>query len=106
MRKEIPEFKSEAEEFEFWSSAGTGADSTEFVDWSAAEPETMPNLKPTLQALEREESETDAWLVKLAEEALADPRPSVPAEEVFAEIRAKYGRGRRLSSRVDDEARN
>ena len=30
--KKIPDFKTEAEEFEFWSKA----DSTEYVDWSQA----------------------------------------------------------------------
>ena len=63
-------------------------------------------IQAALRALEREESETNAWLVALAEEALVDPRPSVPAEEVFGEIRAKYERGRRSSSPVDDEAGN
>jgi hypothetical protein len=32
------------------------------------------------------------WLTRLAEEALADPRPSSPAAQVFSELRAKYGR--------------
>lgn len=42
--KKIPKFKSEAEEFEFWSTH----DSTEYVDWSKAikNPE-FPNLKRT-----------------------------------------------------------
>jgi antitoxin ParD1/3/4 len=42
-------------------------------------------------ALEREEASRDEWLTKLAKDALADPRPSVPAAEVFRELRAKYG---------------
>ncbi|MGH9599544.1 MAG: BrnA antitoxin family protein [Terracidiphilus sp.] len=51
MKKEIPEFKDEAEEFEFWSSAGEGSDSTEFVDWSKAKRAKFPNLKPTLRTI-------------------------------------------------------
>jgi predicted DNA binding CopG/RHH family protein len=51
MKSEIPEFKSEAEEFEFWSAAGAGADSTEFVDWSQAKQTRLSNLKPTLRNL-------------------------------------------------------
>ncbi len=51
MKKEIPEFKSEAEEFEFWSSSGAGADSTEYVDWSNATRARFPNLKPTLRTI-------------------------------------------------------
>jgi hypothetical protein len=45
--KKIPEFKSEAEEFEFWSTV----DSTEYVDWSKAKRATTGvNLKPTSAA--------------------------------------------------------
>jgi predicted DNA binding CopG/RHH family protein len=51
MKKQIPEFKSEAEEFEFWASTGAGADSTEFVDWSQANRVKLPNLKPTLRTI-------------------------------------------------------
>jgi len=41
--KQIPDFKSEAEEREFWQSH----DSTEYVDWSKAERVSFPNLKLT-----------------------------------------------------------
>ncbi|HEX4030594.1 MAG TPA: BrnA antitoxin family protein [Terracidiphilus sp.] len=51
MKKAIPEFKSEAEEFEFWSSKGKGADSTEYLDWSQAKRAKLPNLKPTLRTI-------------------------------------------------------
>ena len=44
-----------------------------------------------LLALEREEAATNDRLTKLAEESMADPRPSVPAAQVFRELRAKYG---------------
>jgi antitoxin ParD1/3/4 len=49
-------------------------------------------IRAGLLALEREESRTDEWLTRLAEESLADPRPSVPAAQVFRELKAKYGR--------------
>jgi antitoxin ParD1/3/4 len=49
-------------------------------------------IRAGLLALEREEVTTNEWLTKLAEESLADPRPSVPAAQVFRELRAKYGR--------------
>jgi predicted DNA binding CopG/RHH family protein len=45
--KKVPEFKSEAEEFEFWSTA----DSTEYVDWSQAKRVKFVNLKPTLRTI-------------------------------------------------------
>jgi len=51
MKKEIPELKTEAEEFEFWSSTGPGADSTEYIDWSKAKPAKLVNLKPTLRTI-------------------------------------------------------
>jgi len=51
MKKPVPEFKSEAEEFEFWSAAGAGADSTEYVDWSQAKRTKFPNLKPSLRTI-------------------------------------------------------
>ncbi|MGA2352062.1 MAG: BrnA antitoxin family protein [Terracidiphilus sp.] len=51
MKKEIPEFKSEAEEFEFWSASGQGADSTKYVDWSQAKRARFPNLKPALRTI-------------------------------------------------------
>jgi len=50
MRK-VPEFKNEGEEFEFWSSAGEGADSTEYVDWSKAKRVKLVKLKPTLRTI-------------------------------------------------------
>lgn len=45
--KKIPEFKNEAEEFEFWSTA----DSTEYIDWSKAQRSRPVNLKPTLRTI-------------------------------------------------------
>ena len=47
MKKVVPEFKSEAEEFEFWSSRGEGADSTKSKEKRAK----FPNLKPTLRTI-------------------------------------------------------
>jgi predicted DNA binding CopG/RHH family protein len=51
MKKAVPEFKSEAEEFEFWSSSGEGADSTEYINWSQAKRVRFPNLKPSLRTI-------------------------------------------------------
>lgn len=45
--KKVPEFKNEAEEFEFWSKA----DSTEYVDWSKARRVKFVNLKTTLRTI-------------------------------------------------------
>jgi antitoxin ParD1/3/4 len=49
-------------------------------------------IQAGLLALEREEAGNNEWLTRLAEEALADPRPSLPATQVFRDLRAKYGR--------------
>jgi antitoxin ParD1/3/4 len=57
---------------------------------SYANPDEV--IRAGLLALEREESGMDEWLTRLAEDSLADPRPSVPAAQVFRELRAKYGR--------------
>ena len=57
---------------------------------SYASPDEV--IQAGLHALEREETGTNEWLTQLAEEALADPRPSVPADQVFRNLRAKFGR--------------
>jgi predicted DNA binding CopG/RHH family protein len=49
--KKVPEFKNEDEEFEFWSSTGEGADSTEYIDWSPARRAKFVKLKPTLRTI-------------------------------------------------------
>jgi predicted DNA binding CopG/RHH family protein len=51
MKKAIPEFRSEGEEFEFWSARGQGADSTEYLDWPKAKKARFPNLKPSLRTI-------------------------------------------------------
>jgi predicted DNA binding CopG/RHH family protein len=45
--KKAPEFKNEAEEFEFWSKA----DSTEYIDWSHAKRVKFVKLKPALRTI-------------------------------------------------------
>jgi len=45
--KKVPTFVSEAEERAFWESH----DSTDYVDWSQAQPLKFPNLKPTTQSI-------------------------------------------------------
>ena len=45
--KEIPIFKNEDAEREFWAKN----DSTDYVDWDTAESVIMPNLKPTTRTI-------------------------------------------------------
>jgi antitoxin ParD1/3/4 len=49
-------------------------------------------IRAGLLALEREEAGLNEWLTRLAEDALADPRPSIPAAQVFHDLRSKYSR--------------
>lgn len=46
-KKQIPTFKNEDEEREFWAAH----DSTEFLDWSKAKRAVFPNLKPSTKAI-------------------------------------------------------
>lgn len=49
-------------------------------------------IQAGLLALEREEAGLNESVNQLAEDALSDPRPRIPAAQVFQELRAKYGR--------------
>jgi predicted DNA binding CopG/RHH family protein len=46
-KKSLPEFKTEAEEREFWENH----DSSEYLDWSKARDVRMPNLKPSTRSI-------------------------------------------------------
>ncbi len=52
--KEIPKFKSEKEEREFWAEN----DSTDFIDWNKAEATILPKLKPTTKTISLRISES------------------------------------------------
>ena len=45
--KKIPEFKTEAEEREFWRRH----DSSEYMDWLDAAPAVLPKLKPSTRTI-------------------------------------------------------
>ncbi|MDT8390842.1 MAG: BrnA antitoxin family protein [Lentisphaeria bacterium] len=45
--KRLPTFKNEAEERRFWQTH----DSTEYVNWSEAEPLVLPELKPSTKSI-------------------------------------------------------
>lgn len=45
--KKIPKFKSEEEEFEFWSTH----DSTEYIDYSKGKKIVFSNLKPSVKTI-------------------------------------------------------
>jgi predicted DNA binding CopG/RHH family protein len=46
-KKNIPKFKSEAEERAFWSKN----DSTDYLDWNRSKPVNFPNLKATSRTI-------------------------------------------------------
>jgi predicted DNA binding CopG/RHH family protein len=45
--KEIPKFKNEDREREFWATA----DSTKYVDWTQGKQKKLTNLRPTLRTI-------------------------------------------------------
>jgi antitoxin ParD1/3/4 len=44
-------------------------------------------VRAAVRALDREDAAIDEWLRQRIDEAMADPRPSVPAREVFRRLR-------------------
>jgi predicted DNA binding CopG/RHH family protein len=46
-KKQIPKFSSEEDERSFWAEQ----DSTDFIDWRAAQRRRFPDLKPSLRTI-------------------------------------------------------
>jgi antitoxin ParD1/3/4 len=49
-------------------------------------------MRAALRALHREEAAVDEWLRRRVDEALADPSPNVPAQDVFKRLRSHHAR--------------
>lgn len=49
-------------------------------------------VRAALRALEREEACLNNWLRQSVEESLADPRPNIPAGQVFRSLRRYHAR--------------
>lgn len=47
-------------------------------------------IRAALRALDREEAALNDWLRQRVDEAFADPRPNVPAREVFERLRQHH----------------
>jgi antitoxin ParD1/3/4 len=47
-------------------------------------------MRAAVRALEREEVAVTDWLRQRVDEAFADPRPNVPAREVFKRLRERH----------------
>jgi len=57
-------------------------------------------MRAAVRALDREEAAIDDWLRQRVDESFADPRPNVPAGDVFKRIRKLHSatqRGERLA---------
>ncbi len=61
MSKQIPKFKNEDEEREFWETH----DSTDYIDWNKAEKITFSNLKPSVKKISLRLPETMLEELKL-----------------------------------------
>lgn len=61
MSKQIPKFKNEEEEREFWATH----DSTDYVNWDKAERITFSNLKPSVKKISLRLPETMIEELKL-----------------------------------------
>ncbi len=60
--KEIPVFKSEDEEREFWAKEN----STDYIDWDSAESKTLAKLKPTTRTISLRISEAMLEKIRIA----------------------------------------
>lgn len=95
-RKTVPKFKDEEAERAFWDSA----DSTDYVDWSAAARVVLPNLKPS----------TTTISLRLPAALLADLRvlaneQDVPYQSLLKVYLADRVRKERLRSSIVAEPR-
>ncbi|MDE0856937.1 MAG: type II toxin-antitoxin system ParD family antitoxin [Nevskia sp.] len=59
---------------------------------SGAYASTSEVLRAAVRALDREEGALNDWLRQRVEQAFADPRPNVPAGDVFKRLRAHHAR--------------
>jgi len=59
--KEMPVFKTEDEEREFWAKE----DSMDYVDWDSAESVVLPKLKPTTRTISLRISESMLEKIRL-----------------------------------------
>ena len=89
--KKIPTFRSEDEEREFWETA----DSTEYVDWSAARVVRFPNLRPTSTAISVRLPETLLTELKLLANERDVPYQSLLKVYLDDRVRAERKRHRR-----------
>jgi predicted DNA binding CopG/RHH family protein len=87
-KKNIPEFKNEDEEREFWATH----DSTEYVDWKKAKRVVLPRLRPSLKTISLRLPETMLEELKLLAHKKDFPYQSLMkmflSEKINEELRA------------------
>jgi len=71
--KEIPTFKNEKEEREFWENV----DSSEYLDWNKAKVVTLPNLKKSTKTISIRLPEDMLYKLKAKANALDIPYQSL-----------------------------
>ena len=94
--KKVPTFRSENEERRFWATA----DSTEYVDWSAARTVRFPNLRPTSTAISVRLPETLLVELKLLANESDVPYQSLLKVYLDDRVRAERRRRRRKPAGV------
>ncbi len=57
-------------------------------------------LRQALRALDREEALLDEVMRQKVKASMADPRPSVPAADVFKRLRSRHGRRAKVGGRA------
>ena len=62
-------------------------------------------MRAAVRALDREEAAIDDWLRQRVDEAFADPRPDVPAADVFKRIRKLHAETQRAERRAKANAK-
>jgi len=58
-------------------------------------------IRAAVRALDREEAALDDWLRRRVEKAFADPRPNIPADDVFRQLRDHHAQ--RLKKRKSEK---
>lgn len=56
-------------------------------------------LRAAVRALDREEAAVNDWLRQRVDEALSDPRPNIPARDVFRRLRAHHAKQVRAAAK-------
>ena len=91
-KRQVPTFKNEKEEREFWATH----DSTEFVDWSNAKRAVFPNLKPSTKTISLRLPESIIAALKVLANKRDVPYQSLLkvflAEKVAEELRHGHAR--------------